>query len=71
MSAEMRKRGAFRRARATGAVCGKNAALTTSGAIPDTVHAASPAWGCDGQNGKRLNMICINLNIPDTSGPEK
>jgi hypothetical protein len=52
-------------------VCGESAALTASGTIPDTVHAASPAWGCDGQNGKRLNMICINLNIPGTSGPEK
>jgi hypothetical protein len=67
----MKKRGAFRRARAAGAVCGKSAALTASGAIPDAADAASPAWGCDGQNGKRLNMICINLNIPATSGPEK
>ena len=78
VSADWTRRGAFERARASGAVNGaagiaRRDDIGSRQAIPDAAHTVSSPWGFDGVNGKRLNIICINLIFrvrnPDTYLP--
>ena len=66
VSADWTRRGAFERARASGAVndaagIARRDDIGSRQAIPDAAHTVSSPWGIDGVNGKRLNIICINL----------
>ena len=66
VSADWTRRGAFERAKAGGAVNGaagiaRRDDIGSRQAIPHAAHTVSSPWGFDGVNGKRLNIICINL----------
>ena len=66
VSADRARRGAFERAKASGAVNGaagmaRRDDIGSRQANPDATHTVSPPWGIDGVHGKRLNIICINL----------